>query len=155
MQTNIKKLSVFTILMAGCLSLLSFSNPKGGDSFEIFLNHKLVLQQYLYGDRTVKSLVLTEANYNDKLSIKYSHCGVPGKQRTITLKDAQDRVVRQWTFANASGHNTAMTCSVKEIMDLQKTKGNISLKLSYSSAELPKGHVLVSITKGSTSVATR
>jgi len=155
MQTFIKKPVTGFLLLAICLGFSSFSDRKGGDSLEIYLNNKLVLEQFMYRDKSVKSLVLTDANYNDKLSIRYSHCGQPGKERSITLKDAQDRIVKKWTFANAGNSNTTMSCDVKEIMDLQKTKGNITLRLCYTSVELPNGLVLVSITKGSSSVASR
>ena len=142
-------------MVALCLGFLSFSDRKGGDSLEIYLNNKLVVEQFMYRDKTVKSLVLTDANYNDKLSVRYSHCGRPGTERSIALKDAQDRVVKQWTFANSNGKNTDMSCNVKDIMDLQKTKGQLTLRLFYTSNELPKGMVLVSVTKSNTSVASR
>lgn len=155
MQTIIKKPLLAFLLLAFGLSLASFSDRKGGDSFAIFLNDKLVLEQFMYKDRTVKSLVLTDANYNDKLSIRFSHCGKSGTERSISLIDPQDRVVKKWTFANSSNPNSAMSCSVKEIMDLQKTKGNFALRLFYASEEMPKGHVLLSVAKRNTSVASR
>jgi hypothetical protein len=156
MQTTIKRSLVLGfVLVALSLGLVSFSEPKGGDHFEIWLNNKMVIQQFLHGDKQLKTLVLQESNYNDNLVIKYSHCGKTGRDRSITLKDAQDRVVKSWTYSNATGSNMAMSCPVKEIMDLQKTKGNLTLRLFYTSAELPNGYLLVAVAKTTTAVASR
>ncbi len=155
MQTKIKRSVFGTVLLASLISLVSFTGIKGGDVFEIYLNDDLVIQQFMHNDKSVKNLTLTEANYDDQLLVKFSHCGVSGKDRTLTLKDAKDNVIRKWTYANNTGKNRSMICPVKDIMDLQKTKGNITLKLCYSSAELPNGYVLAAIPKSGKSLAGR
>jgi hypothetical protein len=128
------------LLMALSVTLFSFKTGKGGDSFTIHLNNKLVLQQHLYGDKTVKSLTLQASNSNDELRISFSHCGKVGKSRMLTIKDQNNKLLKQWRFEDTNG---SMTCKVKDILGLEK--GNTTLQLFYSSAEMPKGHVLVSI----------
>src|ERR1044071_6607861 len=86
MKTNIKKTMLFG-LMAATLMLFAFTSPKGGESFEIYLNGKIIVQQALYSDKSVKNLQLTSTSANDKLDIYYNHCGQTGKNRTITIKD--------------------------------------------------------------------
>jgi hypothetical protein len=71
-----------------------------------------------------KIFQLDESSYNDQLTIKYHHCGRVGKNRTITLKDEKSNVLKQWSFANANDATNAMTCKVKDIMDLQKKNGS-------------------------------
>jgi len=141
MQTKNKKPAVVAaVMLAFCSTLFSFSMPTGGDSFTIYLNNKMVLQQYIYKDKEVKTLSLQQSNYNDELHISYRHCGTVGKDRTIIIKDGQDRMLKQWHFTDT---NSDMSCKVKDILDLKK--GNTSLKLYYSSKELPTGYLLASV----------
>lgn len=136
-----KSFASAALLMVASVLLFSFSPRRGGDSFTIHLNNKLVLQQYLHIDKAVKSLSLQAADYNDELRISFSHCGQVGKSRSITIKDGQNKVLKQWRYAN---NNSSMVCKVKDIVDLKK--GNATLKLFYSSGEMPEGYLLASIT---------
>jgi hypothetical protein len=128
------------MLIAISATLFSFTSGRGGDSFTIQLNNKLILQQYLHGDKIIKNITLQAANYNDELKISFSHCGKVGKSRTITIKDQHDKVLKQLHFEDA---NASMTCKVKDILDL-KERG-IALQLFYSSKELPNGQALASV----------
>ena len=138
--------------VALCAILFSFSTNKGGEGFEISLNNKVVLQQYGSDLNTVKTLKLDQAADNDQLSIRYHHCGRVGKNRTITIKDGQDKVLKQWNFTDVSDAAASMSCKVKDILGLRNGKNNI-LKLYYSSSELPKGRLLTSIVAGTKNIA--
>lgn len=138
--------------VALCAILFSFSTNKGGEGFEISLNNKVVLQQYGSDLNTVKTLKLDQAADNDQLSIRYHHCGRVGKNRTITIKDGQDKVLKQWNFTDASNAAASMSCKVKDILGLRNGKNTI-LKLYYSSSELPKGRLLTSIVAGTKNIA--
>jgi len=139
--------------VALCATLFSFSTGNGGgEGFEIFLNNKLVLQQYGSDMNKVKMLKLDQAADNDQLSIRYHHCGKVGKSRTITIKDGQDKILKQWSFTDVADAAARMTCKVKDIRDLQKGKDK-TLKLYYSSSELPQGRLLTSIIAGTKNVA--
>jgi len=136
-------------LAAFFTTLFSFSVKPGGEGFEIYLNNKLMLQQYGSQMDAVKSLQLNQRLSNDQLSIKYHHCGRVGKSRMITIKDGQNKILKEWRFADATDAGASMNCKVKDIVALQK--GNTSqLKLYYSSTELPKGRLLASIILGTT-----
>ena len=139
-KINHKPFILSVLLLTLSSFLVSFSSGWGGDSFTIHLNDKLIVKQYVYGDKTIKEVELKQSNSNDELRISYSHCGVMGKSRTITMKDQKDKVLKQWSFSDAQA---SMICKVKEILGLEK--GDISMRLYYSSAEMPKGHVLASI----------
>ena len=130
------------------LTTFSFAAIAGGDTYEIYLNNKLVFKQRVLNTTAVdlNSLPLTKANYNDELEIYYSHCGVTGTGRSIEIKDDQGNVLKEWKFADATGNNASMLIPVKEILDLQKNNANASLSLYYfSSKYLPKGLMLTSI----------
>jgi hypothetical protein len=154
MKTSNKKfIAMASLLLPLCFALLSFSNGKGGEGFEIYLNNKLVLQQYGNQLNTVKSLQIDQRYSNDELTIKYYHCGRVGKSRSITIKDGQNKILKEWNFSDAAVANAAMTCKVKDILGLKKGNGTITLNLYYSSSELPKGRQLASIVVESKNVA--
>jgi hypothetical protein len=145
---NSNRLAAKTLaLLAVCATLFSFSSYRGGDSFSIFLNDKLVFEQHVAAKEGVKSFELSKANANDELSIYYSHCGKPGKGRSIAIKDENNRMLKEWHFGDAINTKSSMRCKVGEILALQKNKAG-KLQLYYSSKELPEGHVLAAIVVG-------
>ena len=138
--------------LATCAMLFSFSTGSGGEGFEIYLNNKVVLQQFGSNMTTVKTLKLDQASANDEISVSYHHCGKVGKNRIITIKDEQDKVLKQWKFSDVSDAADRMTCKVKDILGLKNGKSSL-LKLYYSSSELPKERQLASISVATKSIA--
>lgn len=52
----------------------------GGDTYTIYLNDRQILKQFVgLPSSGLLNLPLENTNPNDKLTIKYSHCGVVGK----------------------------------------------------------------------------
>lgn len=135
------------MLVAIGTTLLSFSPNPGGEGFEIFLNNKVVMQRFGSSINTVNNLQLNAASINDQLSVKYYHCGRVGKNRTLTFKDGQNNVLKVFRFTDVSEPVVAMNVQVKEILNLKKGNNN-TLRLFYSSSELPDGRMLVSILAG-------
>ena len=143
-QTWMKTI-VATVLV---LTTFSFTAIAGGDTYEIYLNNKLVFKQRVINPSAVdlNSLQLTKANSNDELVIYYSHCGVTGTGRSIEIKDEKNQVLKEWKYKDASGSNASMTIPVKEILELQKDNPKTILNLYYfSSKYLPKGRMIASI----------
>jgi hypothetical protein len=134
-------------LLAVCATLFSFSSYRGGDSFSIFLNNKLVFEQHVHMKEGVKSFELGKANANDQLSVYYSHCGQPGKGRSIAIKDENNKTLKEWHFGDGNSAKSSMTCKVGDILSLQKNREG-KLQLYYSSKELPNGHLLAAIVVG-------
>ena len=145
---GIKLLTVVAI----CAMLFSFSSPWGGEGFQIFLNNKVVLQQFGNDMNVVKTLSLEQTSPNDEISVRYHHCGRIGKNRIITLKDEKDKVLKTWKFSDASEPADRMACKVKDILGLKNSKGSI-LKLYYSSSELTKERQLASLSVAAKSIA--
>lgn len=142
----LKKIAALTF----CTILFSFSSMPGGEGFEVFLNNKVVLQQFGNNMKTVKTLNLEQASPDDQLAIIYHHCGQYGKNRVLTIKDEQNNTLKKWNFKD---EGAKMTCKVKDILGLQK--GNKVLKLYYSSTELPDGRQLALISVSAATVASR
>jgi len=148
-HTDLKHRMIKTIVAATLfLTTFSFAAIAGGDTYEIYLNNKLVFKQRVLNTTAVdlNSLQLTKENYNDELEVYYSHCGVTGTGRSIEIKDDKGNVLKEWKFKDVSGANASMTIPVKEILDLQKSNPNAALNLYYfSSKYLPKGRMIASI----------
>jgi hypothetical protein len=142
----VKHLSV-TLLALAPFSISAFA---GGDSYEIYLNKKLIApRQHVHNAKGVIHLKLDQANVNDVLTITYSHCGQVGKGRSIAILDNQNRVIKEWKFDD----NGEMSIPVKEILTIQKKNSENGLKLYYSSKQyLPKGRMLASINGSEKSV---
>lgn len=143
MKTISKKFMSFTAITTVCFGLFGFVSKYGGEGFEIYLNNKLVMQQFGKQLASVNSLQLDQRFSNEQLTVKYYHCGQVGKNRHITIRDNQNKVLKDWRF-NDGSNNAAMNCPVNEILSLQKRNSN-SVNLYYSSAELPNGRLLTSI----------
>jgi hypothetical protein len=144
MSSNSKSTAVKSLLVLICAALFSFTSKFGGDSFEVWLNGKRVLQEYVHASKGVQTLQLSNASGNDKLDIYYRHCGQTGTSRFVTIQDEKNRPLKVWKFADAAGQNVAMSFRVKDILSLKKNKSD-KLNLVYSSTELPKGRLLATI----------
>ena len=157
MQKFIQK-SLFMALIG--LTALMQPVIAGGDSYRIYLNNKLILQQYVTRSLDLKNLPLSEANANDKLVIYYNHCGATGRSRSIAVKDENGVVLKEWKFqdapmkeggVNIPAGDDGMTIPVKEILAIQAKSQELSLY--YSSQQLPAGHLLTRVDKVSKPVA--
>ncbi len=140
------------MLVAFAAALVSFSSNFGGEGFEIYLNGKVLLQQFGKDMNTVKNLQIGKLQPQDKLTIRYYHCGRIGKNRMVTIKDGNDRVMKVWRYNDAVSAAGQMLCSSQDIINLQKT-GNAIFKLYYSSSEVPEGRLLANIVTTDASVA--
>lgn len=145
MKSLTKQAVALVILALGVFGLSAFSHPRGGEGFEVYLNSKLVLEQFGNKMNDIQTLQIDASNMNDQLSIRYHHCGKAGKNRIVSIRTADGKTLKEWKFADESTVATKMSCQVKDIVSLQKTKGAVQLQLFYSSSELPKGRTIASI----------
>ena len=135
------------MLIISFITLTSLSGNAGGIVFEIYLNNKLLLkQQYNKVISGSPDLQLGEANSNDNLRIYFTSCGQSGKTRSVGIRDENNKLLKEWTFANSNSSDLSMTIPVKEILALQKGKPAGSLKLYYfSPGQFPNGQMLASV----------
>ena len=144
------------VLLALFATLTSFSGNWGGDSYQVYVNGKLILEQYVHGQKGVKTIALQQANTNDQVSVMYSHCGAAGKSRTISLRDANNKVLKQWSFDDAAtGTKPAMmSCKAIEILNVKKSNKLDRVNLFYTSKELPEGKLLAYIITAKDNIGT-
>lgn len=129
------------VLLTICSTLFAFTKP-GGEGFEIALNGKIILQRFGSDVSTVKSLSLNSVTPEDKLTIKYHHCGRVGKKRMLTIKDEQNKTLKTFSYPDGSSSVSSMEIKMKELLNLEKTQ---RLQLVYTSTELPNGRTLVAL----------
>jgi len=146
-KINYQPKVAFASLILLCTVLFSFTFKTaetvfGGEGFEVYLNNKLILQQYGKEMNTVKTVQLDQSASNGELAIRYYHCGQPGKSRVVTIKDEQNVVLKEWKFGDAKDASAKVCCNVKDILALPKIKAGKKVNLYYSSAELPNGRLL-------------
>ncbi len=91
---------------------------------------------------------MDKANPNDELTIYYNQCNAPnkiGSGRSIVVKDAEGKKIKEWKFEDVKGSDHAMIIPVKELIGLQKKKGASSLVLFYNAEKLEKEQKLASL----------
>lgn len=150
MKRAISLLTAASTLMIGA-ALISFTNIKGGDSLEIYSGGRQLLQQFFHMDKSVKTVQLNQAVADDKIEVYYSHCGASGKARVLTVKDSKENILKEYRFADVKDRRAAMSFRLKDV----QRKGVNSLKLYYTSKEIPDGKLLAVLAVKNESVAVR
>ena len=134
-----------TLVMATvCVTIFSFVPNPGGEGFEISLNNKVMIQQYGSDMNNLKSLQLNQVSPDEKLTIRYHHCGKIGRNRVVTIKDEQNKLLKEFRYDDPTTPTGAMSLPVKDILHLKKGS-RAAFKLYYSSSELPGGRILATI----------
>lgn len=133
------------MLVALCAVLSSFALP-GAHSFQLYVDSKLVVDQYVTRNTTIPKLALDPSERNNEIILKYSECGRTVSGRTLTIKDEQDKTLKEWHFdGTTSGYKDPMTINVKDVVAL-KNKG--AMKLIYTSNDFKEGQQVASLVIG-------
>ena len=132
------------VFIAG-ITLFSFVSPSGGDRYEVYLNKKLIFQEFVHSGNAVKSFQLERNNSSAEIDIVYNHCGQPGKNRVVKVTDAENHVLKQWNFGNGKDPNAQMNFQVKDLPLADKNNAAGKLHIYYASEQLPKGKHLATI----------
>ncbi|MXV51146.1 hypothetical protein GS399_09210 [Pedobacter sp. HMF7647] len=132
------------MLITVSFTTTGFTKMFGLDSYEIYLNNKLLLKQYVNQPLNLRVLQLDKAQENGQLQIVYTHCmnKSAGTGRSLALKDESGHVLRKWTFADANGSDLKMRIPVNDLVQLQKKNSGHELSLFYTAHELKKGEML-------------
>ena len=132
-----------------CSILFSFSTTPGAHSFQVYLDSKLIIDQYVNSKMNAPTLLVDPAENYSQLIVKYNECGRTVTGRTITIKDGNNKALKDWHFEGAAtGYENPMAFQIKDITAL-KQKGSNTLKLYYSSKEFPEGQQIANVVIGS------
>jgi hypothetical protein len=130
-QPVIRSLSALLLIIIVAL-LSSFLIRPGGDHFQVYLNNKLVIEEHIYGRTKNVPLKLTEST--GELKVDYSHCGVTGTARTLSLKDENNKVLQEWKFIDVNPKmKDPMMVSVAQLYEFRSISG---ATLVYRAREL-------------------
>jgi len=144
MKNSTFKQSMLTLcmLIACCLTLSAFTAYRGLDRYEIYLNSKLIMKQYVNAPLNLRMLQLDKANNDDQLRIIYTHCTDKsvGTDRVIAIQDEKGNILKKWTFDNTT---KAMEIPVKELLQVEKQNNSNRLSLHYTAQELHEGDMLL------------
>ncbi|WP_276372753.1 hypothetical protein [Chryseolinea sp. H1M3-3] len=128
-----------------CTILFSFSSITGAHSVQVYLDDKLMIDHYVDTRADAPTLRVNPTENHRDVIVKYSECGRTVTGRTITIKDDNNKVLKDWKFEGAAaGFEKPMACSMKDIAALQ-SKGGSALKLYYSSNEFPEGQQIAKL----------
>ena len=155
MKNFISKHSGVKLFAWAALSALLFSfYGIGGEGYTIRIGERLLIEQHVTLKSDVPGFSLDQRDAGENLSVFYSHCGQVGKSRSLTITNGQNKVLKEWKYVDAVSDRNPMVCKVKDILALQGQAGN-SVKLVYTSNEIPNGKVLANVTFSSESVVRR
>jgi hypothetical protein len=129
-------------------TLFSFAPLAGSHSFQVYLDNKLMIDQYVNSNMEAPMLLIDPAQNYHELMVKYNECGRTVTGRTITIRDEKNNVLKQWHFEGAaSAFKDPMVLPMKDILAL-KQKSNKTLKLYYSSKEFSEGQQIAAMVVG-------
>jgi len=142
--------------VALCSILFAFTAATGAHSVRIYLDGKLMVEQYISSKSETARITLDPDGKHNQLMVRYNECGRTVSGRKITLKDSNDKVLKEWRFEGSStGFEGSMECATKDILQLKSKESN-TLKLCYSSNDFPDGGVIAYlIIGGNTSTASK
>src|SRR4249919_3617015 len=133
------------LLLVLTTSLFAFTSNYGGDSYQIYLNKKLVLKEYVSMAHAIQSFSLDKNTYDQQVDVYYSHCGRVGTNREIIIKDENNKLVKELHFADYKENNSGMSFKVSDFMNWDKRNGTDQLNIYYSSKELSTARLLATI----------
>jgi len=140
---NFKPLIVMATLFSYFMVHSSFTSLPGGEGYEVYLNNKLLVQQF--GTKSdVKNISLSQVAAGDQISIKYFHCGRVGKNRSVYIKNKANAKLIEWKYADVSQPVAAMKFKISDVLQLKKNNGEM-FGVYYTSSELPKGRLLIKL----------
>jgi hypothetical protein len=155
---KMKKLISFswtnTLLAIALFTIASGFSPFGAHAVKVYLDDKLVADQYLDFKGNNPTITLDPASKHEKLVVKYNECGRTVTDRKITAKDNSNNILKEWRFPGSStGFEGTMECSLKDIIALRQKSNNV--KLFYSSHDFPEGQPFLALVIGNTTTASK
>jgi len=147
MKTNmhLKTVVIFTAL---CAVMSAFAPMPGAHSFQVYLDDKIVADQYMKASHIAPKIIIDPAENHKQLVLKYSECGRTVSGRVISIKDNNDKLLKEWKFdGTTKAFEDPMTFNIKDLVALKQKSSN-TLKLYYASADFPGGQHVVTLVLG-------
>jgi hypothetical protein len=96
----------------------------------------------VYSERIIKPISLDKSS-GATMTVSYSHCGVTGTSRSLSLRDEQKRLIKEWKFTDVGPKvKDPMPVSVKEIVAALSGR---NATLYYKSTEIENAVLLATV----------
>lgn len=146
---NLRQTLSCLLITCSLVPLLAFyGSARGGEGYEVYVNNKLVLQQFGKDLTKQVNLKLDPSIANQELKVIYHHCGLNGKNRQISLRNESNVLIRTWKFENSSKAASPMVFRLSDVPAFANTQTAVNWSLHYSSSELPAGRQLAVLQRG-------
>ena len=129
---DLRSTTLFAVLAT--IVLCSFVPLPGGYNYEVYLNNRMIMQEYLHGRKEAPTVPLNTTNTDDQLSIMFNNCNKVDNSRKISLKTEDDKTLKEWTFADSPALKDKMNIKASEITFFGNN--NSMEKLMYSSKQV-------------------
>jgi hypothetical protein len=123
------------------LCFMSFTLLRGGYSYTLHVNNKLTGQYYLTDKHETPTLRLMQQDLTGKLTVYFNECGEIGQARKLSVRDSNQKVLKEWTFATSTTQHDPMDIAWRDVVALQRSAAAIY----YSSARVSKPQLLVHV----------
>jgi hypothetical protein len=134
--------NLIALAVVALAATLSSFNYMGGDTYTVSLNNKQIIKERVHGQTMVPTVSLDNAIPTDEYQVYYSECGQIGKARTLSIRDENNKTLKEFRFADVTGdEHIPMALKAGDLSALQK-KGSGKLKLVYVSAIRNDGQLL-------------
>jgi hypothetical protein len=142
---TMKKLHTQTVL-AGLaaavifLVLSAFTTHLGGFGYTVHLSNKLVGEYYLTSTHQTPTVTVQNADLKSSLGVYFNECGQIGAGRKLSVRSADQKIVKEWSFANSITKHDAMEVSIQDVAGLLSS-GKVAIY--YTSERVTKPQLLV------------
>jgi hypothetical protein len=129
------------------LLLAAFAPRPGGYSYTLHLNNKLVSEHYVTSKVETPTIVLNDQDMTSTLGVYFNECGEIGKGRKLSVRSADQKILKEWSFNNSTTQHDPLEVAVKEVSGLLAA-GKVALY--YSSERVTKPQLLTYLTRATT-----
>jgi hypothetical protein len=153
---NLKSNALFAGMAGIALFLLlaALAPRPGGYSYTLHVNNKLVGEHFLTSKFETPSITITDPDRKGTLGVYFNECGQIGQGRKLSLRTSDQKVLKEWRFANSTTQHDPMEVSLKEVAEILAS-GKVAIY--YTSERVTQPQVLaylVSTTTASKNKAT-
>lgn len=126
-------------------TLFAFTGNFGGEHYEVFIGSERVVSQFVSSKGYETPKVALPAQSDGQLTVKYNHCGRNGEQRSLSLTDSHNKVLKTWSYKETTAKQIEpLAIDLKALASYAKAS---PVNLVYTSKELPDGRVLATLTR--------
>jgi hypothetical protein len=143
MKNFISNAKLAGIASVALLLLMSASSFRGGYSYTLHLNNKLVSEQYLTSKFETPVVLLTDQDLKETLTVYFNECGEIGRGRKLSVRTPDQKILKEWSYANSTMKHDPMGIVLKEIAPMLNTG---KLAVYYSSERVTKPQILAQLT---------